>query len=152
MTSYNKFEANVNLIAPSSDDYISNPEYFFYKSKKETFRGENLLNTLTSLNIDSKPFFSKEVRTKVKSESQIVQTKSAKPIINKSDDLKSNFSHNSHISEFSNVSNTQLIQMKKDLDSKEEMAETLNKLKKISMGEIKEYIPKKFKLVSKYKE
>lgn len=41
-----------NLLLPSNNNFRQNPEYFFFKLKREGFRNENLKFTLRYLNIE----------------------------------------------------------------------------------------------------
>lgn len=43
---------NINLISPENSDYKKNSEYFFFSSKKENYKVENLNNILTSLDLN----------------------------------------------------------------------------------------------------
>jgi hypothetical protein len=144
---------NSKLIAPKSDEFTRNPEYFIYKSKRENFRGLNLSTTLSSLKIDSKPFYSKEAKVKIKD----VNIKDGKDNLENTINLK-NFknkpfeNHNEKLKE-SNIKqkpNDCIIKnTEQSTCTNEDLKDTLNKLRIISMGEIKEYIPKNFKIVKK---
>ena len=144
-THFNKFDnVSKKLIPPTNNDYVQNPEYFFYKSKRETFRGINLLNTLTTLKINSEPFFPKEIKKdkkiRITGFNEVNLKKDSKAEIAKE-----------NVNETKNR-NVVIFNDQKEAKAIEEVKETLTKLQKISIGEIKEYIPKKFKLVSKEKQ
>ncbi len=140
------------MIHPKSDEFTRNPEYFIYKSKRENFRGLNLCNTLSSLNIDSKPFYSKEAKVKIKetkfNKETIVISKDKKPLefknpeVSKIDKTEKYASYNTN--NINMNANGQQAQ-------RDDFDETLKKLRIISMGEIREYIPKNFKLVKNTK-
>ncbi len=145
---------NNKLIAPKSDEFTRNPEYFIYKSKRENFRGLNLSTTLSSLKIESKPFYSKEAKVKIKDVNikecrdnlentlNLKSIKNTKPFENPNEKLQE-----SKINQKPNdciIKNTE-----QSTCSNDDLKETLNKLRIISMGEIKEYIPKNFKIVKK---
>jgi hypothetical protein len=99
---------------------------------------------LTALKINSEPFFPKEIKKEKK-------TKIATNEVNVKKDFKAEITKESvtvNETKNKNLNST----YKKEAYATEETKETLTKLQKISMGEIKEYIPKKFKLVSKEKQ
>lgn len=43
---------NINLISPENSDFKKNSEYYFFSSKKENYKVENLNNILTSLDLN----------------------------------------------------------------------------------------------------
>ncbi len=61
---------NINLISPENSDYKNNSEYFFFSSKKENYRVENLNNILNSLDLNIE---------KIKTFDVIKQDKNNKP-------------------------------------------------------------------------
>ncbi len=97
---------------------------------------------MTALKINSEPFFPKEIKKEKK-------IKIATNEVNVKKDFKAEI-----IKESVNETKIKFLKSSdiKEASATEETKETLTKLQKISMGEIKEYIPKKFKLVSKEKQ
>jgi hypothetical protein len=104
----------------------------------------NILNTLTALKISSEPFFPKEIK-KEKSKFTITE-KSEHTKNQKTTDLN----NNSNLGKTEEFKNDNLISSS-SVQPKDDVTETISKIQKISKGEIKEYIPKKFKLVNKEK-
>lgn len=47
-----KAKLNYNIIQPMKNNYIQNPEYSLFKSKRESFRKENILLCLRKLNME----------------------------------------------------------------------------------------------------
>lgn len=87
----------------------------------------SILNTLTSLKISSEPFYPKKI---------------------KKDEVKNQIKISDKNNNEKDVINTSQI----NTDSaNDKLKDTISKIQHISKGEIKEYIPKKFKIVSKEK-
>lgn len=46
------YKLNLNLIKSNNNNYIQNPEYSFFKTKRESFRNENILICIKKLGIE----------------------------------------------------------------------------------------------------
>ncbi len=90
----------------------------------------NIVSTLHSLNINSEPFYPSDTKK--------VKATKVKTVDNK---IQGNNTNTNKVENKSAVT-------KSDKYS-EESYDTISKLKNLNLDEIKEYIPKKFKLVSK---
>jgi hypothetical protein len=159
----NKFDeySTGNLILPLGNNYLQNPEYFYFKSKREAFRSMNVLNTLHSLNIESQPFFPISKKKLKTNDKKLDPVKEGPILINEVNEKESPnkkeeyflkpITHptlNNNISkENKKQTSTSTINPFEDnmYDRTTEMIKSMN------LTEIKEFIPKHFKIVAKEK-
>ena len=125
---------NYNLIIPKNNNFRQNPEYFFFKTKRESFRDVNLFSSLKVLEIELD-------ENKILDEMKIYEEKKLEEKISLSNKIATNNNDNSYTSKLTEVPN--------NLGENNEFMSPLDKIKQIINGNIKEYIPKTFKIVVK---
>jgi len=121
-----------NLILPRNNNFRQNPEYFFFKTKRESFRNHNLLSKLEILGIKLiKEEILEEIKNFKDNQSKICDRSFKKY------NLEINFNSTTD-----------------DYNEKNKMIDCENltltdRIKSIIQRNVKEYIPKTFKIIVK---
>lgn len=154
----NKFDKlEKKLINPYSNTYVQNPEYFYFKSKREGYRGMNILTYLQQLKVNSEPFIPKVQKKREKTKNNVPHHEESIYTMKFDNNNKSN---NSKRELEVRKEQAEVKVQNDDINNKDKMEqnkiendkhiEAIDKIKQhINLKEIKEYVPKKFRLVSK---
>ena len=142
----NKFDKpHKHLINPLSDDYIKSPDYFYFNSKKLSYKSLNIESTLKSLNalnIDSPPFIPKETSKPFeKNDNKDIFPKIlAEPVVVKEQKKLANL-----IEEERTKKEEQMVSPD-EINSHDIDKKIAIKLKDLNFSDIKEFYPKNFKI------
>lgn len=128
-----------NLIVPLNNNFRQNPEYFFFKTKRENFRNQNLLSKLDTLGIK---LIEEEIIEEIK-----YKKNAHKEIVDKVSSLYDREANYKNEAAINNMNKNE-----QRCDEKTINAENLtitDRIKMIIQGNVKEYMPKTFKIIVK---
>ena len=144
----NKFDHySKYLINPNSDNFIKSPDYFYYNSKKLSYKSMNIestLKTLNAMNIGSAPFFPKDSIKSLENNKEVI----TKDVINLQGSTPQEEMLKDSEESKNNVTNALITD---GVDKNDILKKIEIKLKDLNFSEIKEFYPKNFKIVAKTK-
>jgi hypothetical protein len=120
-----------------NNNFRQNPEYFFFKTKRESFRNQNLLEKIKILRIEINE---NGIINELINEVQIQLDKNSKSISDKNEFINSDMI-DLNPNKIPDKLNSNCIS--------NDLMNPIDKIKMIIKGNIKEYIPKTFKIIIK---
>jgi len=130
-----------------NNNFRQNPEYFFFKTKRESFRNQNLLNKLEVLNINLNEKEILEELNKINNNNKFECCD--KIFSNYKSNLNNLTNHFSENYSFENENNFINKNYDDICEAENSKLSPLEKIKIILQGNVKEYIPKTFKIIVK---
>jgi len=132
----NSIDFEKNLILPMNNNFRQNPEYFFFKTKREDFRNKNLLSKLDILGIEL-------IEHEIVQEINILRNAKSKVC------EKSLTKYNFETSGGNEALHELNVDLSKENTSNDKNLTITDKIKMIIQGNVREYMPKTFKIVVK---
>ncbi len=132
----NSIDFEKNLILPMNNNFRQNPEYFFFKTKREDFRNTNLLSKLDILGIEL-------IEHEIVQEINILRNAKSKVC------EKSLTKYNFETSGGNEALHELNVDLSKENTSNDKNLTITDKIKMIIQGNVREYMPKTFKIVVK---
>lgn len=136
----NTIDLEKNLILPLNNNFRQNPEYFFFKTKRENFRNQNLFNKLQILGLKlNEEDIIEEIKDRKNKQKEFFNNSIA----------KYNIEAAYHINPVTNKNLNNNILVKDEDPNNTEKLSITDKIKMIIQGNVKEYMPKTFKIIIK---